>query len=262
MINAANIQGLGSDGDNYQELARAGGVQMVLKGRYYTDNNRLFIISDIIDAESGKVIHAINRVEGEKNRMTALLDKLTQEVLSYWAIKDQKRFAQNPPLYGAYQDYLKAGAVYIADPVQAEKYLHAAYKQDSNFYAPLIMLYTLYGKEGKDSLQQALLSFLDQRSHAFTRWEELQFGELKAIRNREWLKLARLAEERYRMDSSDRDALMRSINAYNNANRPSRALELIQGFDTTFLDSRMREISWRQTDQIFPNFSHRQLPPG
>jgi len=257
VINAANIEpqieGLNTGTEANPKFASATGIDMMLKGRYYRIDSRLAIQANLIDARNGEVIHAMDRIEGSEQQLPVLLRQLTQETLGYWAVKDLRRFLENPPQYDAYREWLEADRYVVADPEQAAGHFRKAYELDSTFYSPLLTLYQLYSKEGKYELQDSLFQFLAERVDRFTRWEKLRFDELKAIRNRNWESVARLSEKRYRKDPSDQMALNQAITAYSYINYPSKSIELIRDFDPVFLNSDLKEISWLETNQIFPN---------
>lgn len=99
VISAANIQnqiaqanlGKGATFDAAQvgnpKFATATGVDVMLQGRYYLQEDHLIIHSNIVEVSTGEVIHALEPIEGQKAKILDLLDKLNQEVLGYWAVK-------------------------------------------------------------------------------------------------------------------------------------------------------------------------------
>ena len=256
IINAANIeqkiQRIGVEAK--PEFVLATGLDMMLTGRYYRIDDEIYIQSNLIDASNGKVIHALELIKGSEKDLTALLRMFTQEVLGYWAVKDYSRFLDNPPTYEAFQEWIVAEELFVPQPSKAIEHIKVAFRLDSTFYSPLISLYSLYNKEGRHSERDSLFQFLSEKSDQFTKWEKLRYKELQYIRDKEWLTVARLAEQRYHMDISDQQALSVAVNAYNNANYPTKALELLNNFDTTYLRQDLSELRWLETDQVFPSY--------
>ncbi|MEM9984092.1 MAG: hypothetical protein AAF804_03265 [Bacteroidota bacterium] len=230
------------------------GVDVVVKGRYYLLGDQLIIQGNLVEAGSNQVIHALDRVEGPKGRLAELLKSLTQEILGYWAVKDVSGIADSPPKYEAYQVWAEASTHELTDPPKCASLLQEAYRLDTTFYVPLFSLYTLYGKEGLRGTQDSILAELGRRVSSLSPWERLRFDELNAIRERDWQTLAKRAEQRYEQDSSDLQALNTAIVANNYINHPRKSLELLKSFDLVYLSRGQRELSWLETNLIFPNF--------
>ncbi len=256
IINAVNLTPKESSEEpegRITEILLAAGVNLMLKGRYYLIDDRLAVQANLINAQTGEVIHALDRMEGDKDDLSGLLRSLTQEVLGYWAVKDRNRFLQNPPAYDAYQEWLEADRFTISDPNQAARHYQQAFVLDSTFFDPLISLFQLYGSIGRFQERDSLYAFLEERSAQFTRWEKIRFNEVRAVRNKDWEAVAQSAERRYQMDSTDHKALELAMSAYNCINFPTRSLELSKSFDFSYLTRDLYDIIWLETNQIFPN---------
>lgn len=256
VINAANlvnrIEELGTDAR--PEFASRTRIDMMLKGRYYILDGQLQIVSNLINAANGDLIHDLGNIEGSVDDLPALLHTLTQEVLGYWVVKDFSRFSDNPPTYEAYQQWDQAESYWISDPARAREYTERAFELDTTFFGPLISLHGLYGKEGMLKERDSIFHFLSARESSFSTYEKLRFEEIKAVRNKNWIKAAEISEKRYQIDITDLSALDVAINCYNNANYPSKALELIKSFDSSYQEENMQDLRWEEPDQIFPNF--------
>ena len=256
VINAANLENrieeLGTDAR--PEFASKTRIDMMLKGRYYILDGQLQIISNLINASNGDIIHPLGKIVGSTDNLPALLHRLTQEVLGYWVVKDFSRFSDDPPTYEAYQQWDKARLYWISDPTKAIDYTLRAFESDTSFFVPLLSLHGLYGKEGMLQKRDSVFDFLSSNESSFSMYERLRFEEIKAVRNKNWIKAAEISEKRYQMDITDVRALEVAINCYNNGNYPSKSLELLKNFDPDYLEGEIREISWAETDKIFPNF--------
>ncbi len=105
----------GDDFNNVQRIAEATGIGVILEGRYYIQEGDLIIHANIIDAEKGEVIHALDPITGPKENMVKLLELLTQDIMGYWAIDQKERFLQNPPKYEAYQNFMEADNIFYTE---------------------------------------------------------------------------------------------------------------------------------------------------
>ena len=84
VISGANIQskiqlaGIGQGAA--KKLAQETGIGVILEGRYYLQEGELIIHTNIVDAKRGEVIHAMDLIQGPKDKMLNLLDQLTQDI--------------------------------------------------------------------------------------------------------------------------------------------------------------------------------------
>ncbi|MEM1119326.1 MAG: adenylate/guanylate cyclase domain-containing protein [Bacteroidota bacterium] len=254
VISAANIQhqiaktGL-LQGAN-PAFAEATGVDVMLQGRYYLQENRLIIHANIVEIASGEVIHALTPIEGDKSKIIDLLDELTQEVLGYWAVKKRTRFLQNPPKYEAFQHYVEGERNTYIDFKKAETYLWKAFQLDSTFYAPLLKLIPLYRNKRFDAKVDSIITFFDKKSPALTQWEKLRLESLMAAGNWETLKSAELNEKRFRMDPSDETANYNAASRYLQANYPLKTISLITEMEDPYRDKE-EQVSWHEERLAF-----------
>jgi len=242
------------------ELGKTTGIGVVIGGNYYLLRDSLFIHARILNATDGTYLKVLD-LSGPRDQLLPLLDELTQQVLGYWAVKEQERFQQNPPTLEAYRAYTRSKAYYISDPSRAEDLLRQAFRLDSTFFEPLFELNGLYAKEGQDSLREVTLTLLEERQSDFTRWEQLRYLELKARERRDWLEAGELAEQLFRLDPSDLRANARAVSHYNRINYPGRARVLIDDVDPRFLPAKEAyEISWSEVNEAFTCFRLSRYP--
>lgn len=237
VISAANIQnqiakaGLGQGAN--PEFAANTGVDVMLQGRYYLQENSLIIHANIVEIASGEVIHALTPIEGDKSKMIDLLDQLTQEVLGYWAVKKTKRFLKNPPKYEAYKAFEKAEAAWFdgSQFKNSEKLLKKAYQLDPTFYAPLLKLIPLYINLDKRAAIDSVINYIDDIQPNFTEWERLRFEYLKQVLADNHLEAGHLAKKRYSLDPSDKIANNNAALSFLIANHPQKALNVLLAYD-------------------------------
>ena len=247
VISAANIEaqiaqaGLGSGAN--PEFARTTGVDIMLNGRYYLQENRLIIHSNIFEVATGEVLHALQPIEGSKDKMLDLLDQLTEEVLGYWAVKKEKRFLQNPPKYEAYQRFIEGDQASYVDFKKSEAFLIESYRLDSTFYAPVLKLIPLYFNNRYPEKVDSVIAFMNQRRNSLTNWEQLRLDAVSARRNGDGLRSAMMNEEMFKMDPSDEMANYNAVSRYVTSNYPTKALEVFEQFDKR-LPRIMGKTSW------------------
>ena len=249
VISAANIRedvllaGVG-------ELSKQTGVDLAIQGRYYLQEDQLIIHANVTDTREGKVLYALDPVQGPKSQMMDLLNDITEEMTGYWAVRGKSRYARNPPKYGAYQNLLKVEHIFgqEKDAERIETLLREAYEIDSTFYAPLLKLLVHYGNDrGSQELKDSLIRYIDQKDPPFTKWEDLRFRAIKAGNSlgSNWLEAADLNEQLYSMDSSYGSANYNASRYYLGGNYPQKAVDLLEGFDQRFRDMET-EWSWRE----------------
>ena len=253
VISAANIQPhvnqasiLGGNGDFFETT----GVGVIIQGRYYLQEEQLIIHANVVDAEKGEVIHALDPIQGPRSQMMNLLSDLTNRLLGYWSVREQSRFLQNPPNYQAYKKYMEADALFgqLEYVQQTQDLLLEAYRLDTTFYAPLLKLTVHYSNQARRPKERdSLLNYIDQKNPPFTKWEKLRYESIKAGNAVEgnWLKSAKLNEEMFQMDQSDATANYNAIMQYARANYPRKAIELSQQLNQQFRDMNS-DFSWRE----------------
>ncbi|MEL6924265.1 MAG: adenylate/guanylate cyclase domain-containing protein, partial [Bacteroidota bacterium] len=241
-------------------FAKATGVDLVVLGNYYQLENDLHISADIVDIREGKVLHQLqlSKPNGEKSK---LLAELQQQLLSYWAVKDNARFLEKPPKYEAFQAYLEASRLYTSNPAGAIAQLEKSYQLDSSFYAPLLSLIPLYERMQEEKKLRNTFRYLQQREAGFSNWEKLKFNALTAMEKGQYLEAALMQERLYAMDRSDAGANYNAAFLYNNANQPGKALELLNDIDERYLGEQEMAISWRGTQKAFAHYRLQQYEP-
>ena len=252
VISAANVQNrvqlAGIGGSALANFGKQTGVGVIVLGRYYLQEDQLIIHSNIMNTESGEVIHAFEPIQGSKRTMMELLNDLTQKVLGYWSVRDMNRYISNPPKYEAYQKFIEADRVWgEAEHVEAiERLLSEAYFIDSTFFAPVLKLivhFNNWGPSRSSTKRDSLINFIDSKNIKFTRWEKVRYNFIKAAIESDWLKAGDLSKELYEMDLTDLNSNYNMGRCYILANYPQRAVDGFESFDQKFRDFDV-ELSW------------------
>ena len=240
VISAANLRPevaqagiLGGGGDFYN----ATGVGVVIQGRYYLQEDQLIIHANVVDAEKGEVIHALDPIQGPRSKMMDLLKEFTEEILGYWSVRKKTRYLQNPPKYKAYQNLMEVEGIFHQQKnyEKVEGLLTDAFHLDTTFFAPLLKLLVLYGNPGGSSEKaDSLIEFIDRLNPTFTKWERCRYEAIKATRSDNWLKAASLNEQLSELDPSYVSAYYNAAVNYVRANYPQRAIEQLYKIDQRF----------------------------
>jgi TolB-like protein len=64
------------------QLAYRTGVDIMIQGNYYLQEELIIIHGNVVNVRSGQVIHALPQIDGPRKDMFKLLNRLTEEVLS------------------------------------------------------------------------------------------------------------------------------------------------------------------------------------
>ena len=257
VISAANIQSqtvkAGFVPSDLNKFSQATGVGLILEGRYYLQEDQLIIHANVIDTEEGEVIHALDPIQGPKDKMLDLLDQLTDEILGYWSIKGNTRFFQNPPKYESYQKYLAADRVWNESEYQdfIEKNLLEAIELDPNFVEAQIK-YAVYNGNAQRNLvkKDSILNHIVNEDYSLTRWEELRLNSVIASHEHKWQKAAELCEKMFKMDESDVSSAYNASNYYIRANMPNKAIAILNRIDNRFREMDEDEFSWIELRRI------------
>ena len=178
-----------------------------------------------------------------------LLDELTGEVLSYWTVKNAKRFLQNPPKYEAWQKFVEANSLFSSDFQKAELLFKESFLLDTTFFAPIIKLAILYTNSNVNhsnySASDSLKTLIRTKLPDLTKWERLRWRASETAHEGDLLKAALLYEQLYQMDKSDANTNYNVGVLFWFANYPEKALSVLNDFDPRFRN-RNKEISYME----------------
>ena len=249
IVKASNIQPFFNDAklstNPNPEFAQKTGIDLIIEGRYYLAENRLILIADLIEVTSGKVLKTFQLEKGKEERIE-LLDQLNQELLGYWSVRKSLQYESNPPLYAAYQEWIKGVEFYAVDAKKAEQHFEQAYLLDSTFYDPVFRLISLnLGAFSDHNKAREMIEFLGAKQSSFTRYESLTYDIIKATSEKDYLRAAKVNEELVEMDPSDSRANYNSGYFYTLAHRPAKVLKVLKNFDQRLIHESNALVSWR-----------------
>ena len=237
-----------------KKLEQSTGVNTLVGGTYYRiGEDSLMANAKVFDSQKGELIKVFD-VRGSTNNLIPMVEEICQKVLGFWSVKGFKRFDRDPPRYAAFQEYSRAIPIYITDPDQSISHLKRAIELDPNFLEAQFFLCNMYNSEGNYHKKQELLKNLATKRLSFSKWENLRFEQILASENNNWLELARISEQMFLLDPSDKNAINAAISGYLQANYPQRALDIFSKLDKRFDPSGDLKITWTQVQEIFTHY--------
>ena len=187
--------------DNLSRLSNVTSFAKMIRGAYYLRGDELIFQSEIVDKESGKQF-AFPQVTCPKDKPLDGIEKIKQQILSYFLGPEEISEGGYIPLYEAYKNFIKAKEYWEKDLSIVEQYLDMSLSLDSNFYRAAYYQSALYYNvemyEKADSLvTQYSLRFQDQGENA--EW----FDYLKLLIDGRYDEGVEKYEKLYRKQPSD-----------------------------------------------------------
>ncbi len=249
IISAANIKNqiekAGAVLSGNKEFVEATGIDILVQGRYYLQGGQISVQSNIVNAIDGKILNALSPISRIKKELNALLHELAQELMGFWAVKDQVQFQQNPPTYGAYQEFQLGNKFYRSDPEKAIVHFKKAVAIDPNFNAPLFRLLTVFYNQAEDSLYNLVIKEIESKTANLTKYEKMNFEYLVASDNGDNLKAAEIAAQLYNMDKSSSSFNFNAGSGFIISKHPEKGLKIMNDLEERFI-KKDRTISWRE----------------
>ncbi len=248
IINAANIREEIANANLGQApnpaFSSATGVDIILEGRYYLAEANLFIVANFIDVNSGKILHFV-QLDAARDDYMQLLKEITDELMSYWIVKDDVQFSLSPPNYEAYKEWDEGEKLYTTNALEAITRYENAFLKDTSFYPPLFRLFSLYTNTGNTIKAEEIIDFLYERQSSFTKYEKLDFDQKRHLLENNYVQGAKASEEKYKMDPSDYKANYNAAYLYNLSRNYDKAIESLNDFDPRYVKDVGLQKEWR-----------------
>lgn len=227
---AASLEGM-------QDFANATGAEVVINGRYYQSGEQLILQAQVINVQTGEVVHALDQpIIGDKADPLPLIQEVSQRITGFWAVQDQKHFNETPPKLGAYQAYLEGRKYWGLDYQQVEEYFLTAYRIDSTFVAPLVELVVAKINQSDYYGADSLLNYVMLKSNQLSKAHQLQMKAYEAQLNGNLDESVGYWEKIYAIDDQEFITVTNLSRQYLNTNQVSKAIEILEGYDVTYLD--------------------------
>lgn len=151
-----------------RDLAEHTEAGTVISGSYTLTEGILWFEAQIIDANKGKSIHALESISGPEESPMEVIETLRQRIMGTLAIyfsqipSRTRRFLE-PPLFEAYQEYLSGMDAFDHDYLQALTHFEQAVKLDPEFPAPCIRMSIIYSHQGEFAKSESVLNLANER---------------------------------------------------------------------------------------------------
>ncbi|MGA9752714.1 MAG: serine/threonine-protein kinase [Acidobacteriota bacterium] len=167
-------------------MGRETGAGLVVSGSYYLQGQTLVLQAKITDASTGKVLYASDPIVGTRENPMKPLDSLRQRVMGAMAVvADPHLFSakklEQPPLYGAYREYVAGLELFGEAPDQAIGHFNRAVQLDPSFSGPKLYIASAYTAMGQYEAADAILEELNKHretlppiNRAFLDWGRAQ----------------------------------------------------------------------------------------
>jgi len=151
----------------FRELARETKAGIVVSGSYYLQGDNLQFQANITDVKKGKLLYALPSVTGQKDSPNEAIKTLQQRTMgafaTYYAIQTGGFVSISPPIFEAYQEYLRGIELFGKYYSQALKHLSKAVELDPAFLLPKVIMSTAYSNLGNYERAKEILEELNQR---------------------------------------------------------------------------------------------------
>jgi serine/threonine protein kinase/tetratricopeptide (TPR) repeat protein len=133
---SGSLQGL----KKLRALAKETRAGTVVSGTYYLQGDELQFQANITDVKKGKLIYALPPISGKKGNPMEIIKVLQQRtmgaVTTYYDIQVGSFVSSAPPIFEAYQEYLRGIELFGKDYSQAFAHLNRAVELDSTLLLP------------------------------------------------------------------------------------------------------------------------------
>ncbi|MFK7982506.1 MAG: adenylate/guanylate cyclase domain-containing protein [Saprospiraceae bacterium] len=227
---AASLEGM-------QKFAQATGAEVIINGRYYQSGEQLILQAQVVDVQTGEVLHALEKpVIGAKADPLPLIQEVSEQLTGFWAVRGRQQFSEKPPKLGAYQAYLEGRKYWGINYERVEEYYMTAYTIDSTFIVPLVELVASKINESDYYSADSLLNFVLERSDNLSKVHQLETRAYRAQLRGNLQEAVQYWEEIYAIDAQEFISVTNLSRQYLNTNQVQKALNILQDYDVAHLD--------------------------
>lgn len=219
-----------------QELGKATRAKLVVSGAFYRQGDKLQIQAQILDAETGKLLAAIDPITKPASATPDLIEEVRERVLGLVALKSTSYLSMvfgiiHPPTYKAFKEYTQGYAIFTrGDFRSAIPYLQRAARTDSLFFLARVYLSVAHSNLGEDAVSDSIATSLDRFRDRFTDYERYLL---------DWIQSSNRGnnEDAYRAAIQMQALAPTSTNTYVSAlyaailNRPRQTIALLNQID-------------------------------
>jgi DNA-binding SARP family transcriptional activator/TolB-like protein len=219
-------------------LARRTGATYVVTGSYYRTGDSVLFHADVSDAVTGRIVRAVGPVGARADSAVNALDDLRSRVMTALAsvvdlhgAHEIENGGEIPP-FDAYEAYVEGlDAYWHGDSRRAERFFLDAARRDAAFTDAAVAAASVASNTNECAVLDSIAHSLDAAARRLDRVQRLTLQIAVARchgRNEEML---RLTLERADLEPQTSALRMSAVAAALWANRPHRALQLLQHID-------------------------------
>ena len=222
-----------------QELKMKNGVNYILNGNYYIEDDQIIIKSYLLNTQSNEVEYFLPDYKSIKSKPLEAVRELTERTMGYWLNASEiKKRKTVPPKYEAYRTFLKGMEYYEVDKQILRNHLLEALEIDSTYFDPKLYLsFSYYYNEPRKTKEaDSILTSIKKQNIKLTNFQESKYkaalSEFESNSDKSYL-IYKSLFEKYPDDSNVR------FNAGAFAlfsNHLNEAIEILNGFDFENLD--------------------------
>jgi len=182
VVSAANVRYLTNQSptQDLKTFAEKVGADIIIEGRYYFIDDKVFVNGNIVNPNDGKVLQTIPTASGSKSEVMAMVENFTQTLLGFWAASGNKHFDQNIPKYKAYNYVLEAEQIWTKDLEKTASFLKKAYEIDPDYGTPLLRLLKLYANTNQTEKNKELIRVIESKEFNLSELGQLEYESTKA----------------------------------------------------------------------------------
>lgn len=218
--------------------AAYGNATTLVAGSYYVDDDRLRLEAHILDASSGRILHALDPVRVSIDSATAGVELLRQRVSSalaarFGTLRELREITtrSQPPTYAAYSDYVQGVQQFSHFRTQeAARLFDRAWHADSSFHLAALYGVLVAYNTGNRVRGDSLVRMLSVQRDRMVPFDRALLGTFEAEMNGDVDALLRAMRTVAAMAPGSQFAIGHAVAAVA-ANRPAEALRTLEQLD-------------------------------
>ena len=162
------------------EFNQKSGLDNVISGTYYLIGDSIIFHSEIIKAQTGEVLKSFDEEWTRRDQPHRGIESLGQQILGFWINKDNPLFLREFPRADAYDEYLKAIALWSKDARRVSEHLERSLEMDSTFTRAYLLKGRFYSNMGRFDSLSSLIRKLEEIELDMEDGERNLYEHLKA----------------------------------------------------------------------------------
>ena len=220
-------------------------VDFLVVGHYNLIGDSVLLVASVNDVTDNKILYTTPIIKCIVTDPMKAVNAVQQFILGYlmFSRSDEKHLTTRPPMYDAYQEYLKGmegwtkdnlgpGNNYERKDTEIERNFKNSISMDVDFLPPYFKLAEFYSIDRKFKRLDSILQILETKKKLFLEGDNLNFTIQKLLLSKDWNALENFLLTKTEVGTSDfRPYYLLAVNALYRQNKPYKALEYISRCD-------------------------------